>query len=118
MWDIIAGLFMGSLTGMGIGGAGLLVLYLTEFAGLTQLQAQGCNLLFFVYASAASLYVHSRRRRLDFRLIGAAALLAALGSRLGVGLAGVLPEQSVRQMYGWMLVLTGVIAGVRVVRRK
>lgn len=118
MWDILAGLFMGSLTGMGIGGAGLLVLYLTEFTGLTQLQAQGCNLLFFVYASAASLYVHNRRRRLDFRLIGIAALLAALGSRLGVELTSVLPEQFVRQMYGWMLILTGTMAGVRAIRRK
>lgn len=116
MLDVLAGIFMGTLTGMGIGGAGLLVFYLTEVTGLSQLQAQGCNLLFYVFASAASLYVHNRRRRLDYRLIGVAALLAALGSRLGVGLAAVLPEESVRHLYGWMLVAAGVLSGVRAMR--
>ena len=31
------------LSGMGVGSAGLFVLYLTAFAGLSQLQAQGLN---------------------------------------------------------------------------
>ena len=58
---------MGTLTGMGIGGGGLLVLYLTAMDGVGQLAAQGCNLLFFVYASAASLFVHNKKRNLNIK---------------------------------------------------
>ena len=114
--DIIAGLFMGTLTGMGIGGGGLLVLYLTAVREMGQIPAQGCNLMFFVIASASALFVHRRKRRLNYRLIGIAVLLALVESRLGVGLTDVLPEETVRHMYGWMLIIAGVIAGARVVR--
>ena len=115
IWDIIAGVFMGTLTGMGIGGGGLLVLYLTAMNGVSQLQAQGCNLLFFVYSSVAALFIHNRKRTLDFRLIGTAALLAIIGSRIGVALTAAVSEETVRHMFGWMLVLAGSAAGVRVI---
>ena len=118
MLDIIAGLFMGVLTGMGIGGGGLLVLYLTGVDGLSQLQAQGCNLLFFVFASVSSLYVHQRKRKLDFGMIGMAAILAVAGSFVGTMLTGVLPEETVRHIFGWMLVIAGALAGVKVIMGK
>ena len=113
IWDILAGLFMGAMTGMGIGGGGLLVLYLTEFRGLDQLAAQGCNLLFFVFSSAAGLFVHNRKRKLDFKIIGIAAGLAVIGSQIGVKLTGVLPENVLRTAYGWMLIIAGTIAVLR-----
>ena len=116
--DILAGVFMGILTGMGIGGGGLLVLYLTMVDKMGQLAAQGCNLLFFVFSSAASLYVHNRKRRLDFRLIGTSAALAIIGSRVGVGLTSVFPEGVVRSMYGWMLIIAGSITAVRLLFKK
>ena len=53
--DILAGILIGTLTGMGIGGGGLLVIYLTAVRGMPQLSAQGCNLLFFIFAASASL---------------------------------------------------------------
>ena len=116
--DILAGMFMGVLTGMGIGGGGLLVLYLTMAGGMGQLAAQGCNLLFFVFSSVASLYIHNRKRNLDFRLIGISALLAIIGSRAGVRLASVLPEGTVRSLYGWMLIIAGSITLVKLLLKK
>ena len=118
VFDVLAGLIMGILTGMGIVGGGLLVLYLTMADGMGQLAAQGCNLLFFVFSSAASLYIHSRKRKLDFRLIGISALLAVIGSRAGVELASVLPEDIVRRLYGWMLIVAGSITAVRLFLKK
>jgi len=113
--DIIAGVLMGALTGMGIGGGGLLVLYLTAVRGLGQIEAQGCNLMFFVIASVASLFIHNRKRKLNFKLIGIAALLAVIGSRFGVGLTDILPEEIVRQSFGWMLVIAGSLTGFKVI---
>lgn len=114
--DIAVGVLMGVLTGMGIGGGGLLVMYLTAVRGMGQVAAQGCNLLFFVFASASSLYVHSRKRRLDHRMIGAAVVLASLGALLGTALAGALPEQVIRRIYGWMLIFAGASTALRLMR--
>ena len=51
MWmiDIFAGFFAAMLSAMGVGGGGLLVIYLTEILGMEQRCAQGINLLFFLY---------------------------------------------------------------------
>ncbi len=115
LFDIFAGTFFAVLAGMGIGGGGLLVLYLTAVDEMPQLTAQGCNLLFFVYASAASLFVHNRRRRLNFRLIGISAVLALVGAQLGIWLAGYLPEETVRRLFGWMLILAGGASGIKLI---
>lgn len=117
-FDILAGILFGALTGMGIGGGGLLVLYLTWVSGMSQLDAQGCNLLFFVFASAASLFIHNRKRKLDFRLIGISALFALIGAQIGIRLAGVLPEGLIRRMFGWMLISAGTVTGIRLMRKK
>ena len=41
--------------GMGVGGAGLYVLFLTTFGHLPQVEAQGKNLLFFLAAAASGV---------------------------------------------------------------
>lgn len=114
--DMAVGVLMGVLTGMGIGGGGLLVMYLTAVRGMGQVAAQGCNLLFFVFASVSSLYVHSRKRRLDHRMIGAAVVLASIGALLGTALTGALPEQVIRKIYGWMLIFAGTSTVLRLMR--
>lgn len=116
--DVFMGIFMGILTGIGIGGGGLLVLYLTAVRELGQLQAQGSNLLFFVFSSVASLYVHNKRRRLDFRLIGNAVAFALAGAIAGSWLAGVLSEDIVRCLYGWMLITAGSVTLLRLALKK
>ena len=48
----------GILSGFGIGGGSLLLLYLTLFAGVDQYQAGGINLLYFIACAPAALYSH------------------------------------------------------------
>ena len=45
---LLAGLMSGIIGGMGLGGGAVLIIYLTIFQGVEQLQAQGINLLFFI----------------------------------------------------------------------
>ena len=50
MWVIalLIGTLTGIISGFGIGGGSLLVLYLTAFAGVAQYAAGGINLLYFI----------------------------------------------------------------------
>ena len=54
MIEAIVGLVSGVVSGMGIGGGSILILYLTLFAGMAQQQAQGINLLYFLPTAASS----------------------------------------------------------------
>ena len=56
--DLIIGFLAGFAGGLGVGGGGILLLYLTAFLGTEQLSAQGINLLFFLPTAAAALFLH------------------------------------------------------------
>ena len=49
MLDIIVFFIIATLSGMGVGSAGLLVVWLTVFDSVPQLAAQGLNLFFFLF---------------------------------------------------------------------
>ena len=51
--DIIVSFAIALLSGLGVGSGGLLVIYLTLYAGTPQLQAQGVNLVFFLFSILA-----------------------------------------------------------------
>ena len=113
--DMMAAFFMGALSGMGIGGGGLLVIYLTLIRGAEQINAQGINLYFFVFASIAALFIHCRKRRIDYSLV---LLLSAFGmpvSLFGGLLASVTDPYLLRKIFGIMLIIAGGISLVRTV---
>ena len=107
--DIIATLIIAVLSGMGIGSGGLLVLYLTAVRNAPQLYAQGINLLFFIFASSASLCIHLTRRNIPFAAVLLIASGGLLGSLLGTRLALSLPSELISRLFGAFLVLAGVM---------
>ena len=62
--DMVASFLISVLAGMGVGGGGLLVIYLSLVRNIDQLAAQGINLLFFVCASLSALVVNIKKRSL------------------------------------------------------
>lgn len=109
----IAVFLIAVLTGMGVGSAGLLVIYLTMFAGVSQIEAQGMNLLFFLFASSASVCVHLIKRRLPLWPILILSLSGTLFAFLGAKTALVLPQQTARRLFGGMLIVSGMISLAR-----
>ena len=98
------------LSGMGLGSAGIFVLYLTAVAGLPQVEAQAVNLVFFLLSAGASLGVHLRQRRIPVRAVMYLVAWAVPGTVLGTYLAGALDADLVRRLFGGMLVVTGLPA--------
>ena len=66
---VAAGLLTGVLSGFGIGGGSLLLLYLTLFAGLSQFEAGGINLLYFIACAPAALYAHVKNGLVEGRAV-------------------------------------------------
>ena len=50
---------------LGIGGGGILIIYLTLFASMEQLKAQGLNLLFFIPCGIIALIIHFKNKLID-----------------------------------------------------
>ena len=97
------------LSGMGVGSAGLLVLYLTFVQNLPQLTAQGINLLFFPFSSGAALFVHLFRTPPIWGLLLLLIPAGFLGAWGGTALALYLPQALLRKLFGGLLVLSGTL---------
>lgn len=107
--DIAAGVIIGALSGMGVGGAGLLIIYLTSLRGIGQTDAQGINLYFFIFASIAAMFVHARKRNPDTKNIVLVLAGGIPAAYFGCLLASVTSPSILRKIFGGFLILTGLI---------
>ena len=101
------------LSGLGIGGGGLLVIWLVLAEGTEQLTAQGINLIWFLFSSGAAMLVHLMKRRLNFKLIAYLAVFGAAGAVLGSELSKSVSPELVRTVFGWLLIGSGVWTLIR-----
>jgi uncharacterized membrane protein YfcA len=101
------------LSGLGVGSAGLLVIYLTAVEQMPQLAAQGLNLLFFLFSSGAALTVHLLRTPLLFGCILVLLPGGIFGSFLGTWAAHLLPASLLRRLFGILLAASGALGLLR-----
>ena len=108
LWSILAALGAGALGAMGMGGGGILVIYLTLVLSTPQLQAQGINLLFFLPCAAISLIVNGLRKLVDWKR----ALWIALGglptTLLGIWIAGKIEMKWLGWIFAALLIAIGL----------
>lgn len=100
--------FLAILSGLGLGSAGLFVTWLTLAERAPQLTAQGINLLFFIFSAGAALVIHTFRTPLLWQSLLFLLPAGVLGGILGSSLATVMPQELLRQIFGFMLILTGI----------
>lgn len=96
------------LSGMGLGGGGLFVVYLKLFVGGEQLQMQAINLLFFIFSAGAALTIHLLRRRIYVSAIILAATAGILGSLIGSLVASSIDGGMLRFIFALMLICAGI----------
>lgn len=108
IWMALAGLISGILGSMGMGGGGVLIIYLTLIAGLDQRAAQGINLILFIPCAVLALFCYVRKGLIDFRTALVAAAAGLVGALGGVFLSGWIDVVWLRRIFGVMLLFIGV----------
>jgi len=110
LWiDFAAGVFVAALAGLGVGGGGLLVIYLTMLKNIEQVEAQGLNLLFFVAAGVSSFFIHAKKRRLDYKIIILIIICGCAGAVGGSLLANIIDGALIKKIFGGFLIVSGII---------
>ena len=105
--SLAAGFLSGALGAMGVGGGGLLLIYLTAFAGFEPLRAQGINLVFFLPSALAAILIHGKNGFIRWRTVLFSVLFGIPGVFFGSFLAGFLPEKVLRVAFSLFLLLLG-----------
>jgi uncharacterized membrane protein YfcA len=108
MVNVLMGTVLGFLSGLGIGGGSLLLLWLTLGAGMDSFTARGINLLFFLPAAVVSCCFRWKQGSLELKRILPAVLGGCLGAGLGTWLSGHLHTEILKKGFGILLILTGI----------
>ena len=108
LWNLLAAFGAGALGAMGLGGGGILVIYLTLVLSAGQLEAQGINLLFFLPCAAISMIINGCRKLIDWKR----ALWIVLGGLpavfLGIWMSGFLDGKWLRWIFAGFLIVLGL----------
>lgn len=98
----------GLLSGLGIGGGTLLMVWMTGVAALPQQTAQGINLLYFLPSAACALFFHIRNRLIRWDIVLPAALGGCVTAAIAAWIATGLDVSLLRRLFGGFLLLTGL----------
>ena len=117
MIDFILIMLISMLMGLGVGGGGLYIVYLTLWQGIDSALARGTNLLFFVMTSAAALAVHLRKRKIFPLQLTVIIIFGSLGSIIFANLGNILDPEIPKKVLGSVLILSGGLSIASVFRR-
>ncbi len=106
---LAVGAATGVLSGFGVGGGTLLLVYMTAFAGLDQHLAQGINLLYFLPAGLMALPSHVKNGYIQKPVLLPAILAGLVCAALAAWWATALDVAMLRKVFGGFLVLIGVM---------
>lgn len=110
IFTVIASFFIALLSGMGVGGGGLFVVFLNIFTDTPQLTAQGINLLFFLFSSGSAICIHLTKRIIYTSTVITMIIFGLLGAISGSILSSLVPQTLLRKIFGAMLVSSGILS--------
>ena len=107
MWVALVGFCAGIISGMGIGGGTILIPALLFLTDITQQQAQGINLIYFIPTAITALITHQKKGSLDWKTAKPLAAMGLVGAAAGAFLAVSLESELLRKIFGGFLFLMG-----------
>ncbi len=106
--SLAVGVITGIISGFGIGGGSLLVLYLTAVAGITQRTAGGINLLYFIGCAPSALIGHIRNKNIQWQSVlwcSVGGIITAVPVSL---LSANMDTDLLRRLFGLILLYVGI----------
>ena len=108
MVNIFVGAVLGFLSGLGVGGGSLLLIWLTLVAGVSQETARVMNLQFFLPCAIIATAFRWKQSKPQWGLILPAAAAGVLGAALGFHLGPMLDRDLLKKAFGILFLLTGL----------
>ena len=105
---ILVGTTLGFLSGLGVGGGSLLMLWLTLIAGTPQSEARVMNLMFFLPCALVATAFRWKQSKPNWRLALPAIAAGLLGALAGNYLGPILNKDLLKKALGILFLATGL----------
>lgn len=104
----IAGFLSGLIGAMGMGGGGVLLIYLTVFASVPQLKAQGINLLAFLPTGVLATVTYVIKKQIVWKTVFLMWCGGAVASAAGYFLAKIIKVTLLSKIFAVFLIGFGI----------
>lgn len=109
LWLILVISFLTGVTAsLGLGGGFILVVYLTIFTEITQIQAQGINLIFFIPIAVLSLIIHLKNGFIERKVLIPCIAFSLIGAVLGVFISSTINSQQLSKLFAGFILIIGL----------
>ena len=105
---LAVGTVLGFLTGLGIGGGSLLILWLTMVIGVDPLTARSINLLFFIPAAVIACVFRMKQGTLSIRSVLPAIIAGCVAAAVFSFLSTALDVELLKKGFGVVLIAAGL----------
>lgn len=105
---LLLGTVLGFLSGIGIGGGSLLILWLTIVLEVPQPIARGINLLFFIPSALVACLFRWKQGNLDWMRTLPAMIAGCISALLFSWISIVVDTMLLQKLFGGLLLLTGL----------
>lgn len=104
---LAAGLLLGYLAGIGVGGGSLLILWLTLVVNMEQATARSVNLMFFLASAGAVSVFRWKQGTLELRKILPAIITGCISAAIFAWVGKQINVENLKKLFGILLLITG-----------
>lgn len=105
---LLVGMILGFLSGLGVGGGSLLMVWLTLVLGIDPAIARNLNLMFFLPAALSSVFMRSQNGEIPWKKIIPAVFSGCIAAVISARLGENLDTDLLRKLFGGLLIITGL----------
>jgi len=105
---LFLGTVLGFLSGIGVGGGSLLILWLTIVLDMPPQTARSINLLFFIPSAVIACFFRWKQGTLDIKTVLPAVVTGCICAAVASWLGAQLNTQLLKRLFGWLLLATGL----------
>ena len=105
---ILVGTGLGFLTGLGVGGGSLLMVWLTAALEMDTVTARSINLLFFLPGAAAAIFFRKRQGKIQWKNVLPPALAGCAAAAICSRLSAAVDNSAMQKVFGAVLIIAGL----------
>ena len=105
---LLVGTALGFLTGLGVGGGSLLMVWLTAVLGMEAVTARSINLLFYLPGAAVAIFFRKRQGKIQWKNVLPPALAGCIAAAVCSRFSTVVDNSWVQKIFGVILIITGL----------
>ncbi len=105
---VVVSFLTGFVASLGLGGGMVLIIYLTIFSGMAQLEAQGINLIFFIPIALISIILHTKSKLIIWKKILPSIITGAIFALLFSFIASMLGSEILSKIFSIFIIIIGI----------